>query len=165
MLENADKDEEEEKESTDSKNEVADPLVNEVEEFIELNSQTIDGIALANLRADKPVIPLKIIIIELKTRLQRDLATQEIESLREFDEEALTKYVNELIASLSSYIYTKNRIDLYHKEGVGLSIALDENELDCEHFTSLYYQDYRSDGCSKTSKTKSAEEYLKSQNQ
>ena len=40
-----------------------------------------------------------------------------------------------------------------------------ENELDCEHFTSLYYQDYRSDGCSKTSKTKSAEEYLKSQNQ
>ena len=69
-------------------------------------------------------------LVEVRLNLIRDLESQEIESLNDLNEESLTEYINKLIVSLESYVYTKNRLDLYNKEGVGLSIALDENELD-----------------------------------
>jgi hypothetical protein len=84
--------------------------------------------------------------------------------LSDLDEEALSKYVTRLIESLESYVFTKNRMDLYHKEGIGLAIALDENELDDEKFVSLYYKESNSEGLSKSSKTQSAEEYIRLQN-
>jgi len=71
------------------------------------------------------VIPLKIIIIELKLNLEKDITNGELTSLQDLDEEILTEYVNKLIQNLESFIYTKNRLSLYHKEGIGLSIALD----------------------------------------
>lgn len=73
--------------------------------------------------------------------------------------------MNKLIKSLESYVYTKNRMDLYNKEGIGLAIALDHNEIDSESHSSLYHKELGSDGVSKTSKTQSAEEYLKHLNQ
>lgn len=66
---------------------------------------------------------------------------------------------------MESYVYTKNRIDLYHKEGIGLAIALDERDQDPEEQSHLYEEQYKDDGLSKTSKTKSAEQYLKSVSQ
>lgn len=136
----------------------------EVDDFIELNSQTIDNIALAHLSPARPVIPLKILVTELRVSLRKDLESQEIESLRDLDEEQLSAYVTALIQSLESYVYTKNRVDLYHKEGTGLAVALDQEELDSEQYLSLYYPDVNSDGVSKSSRTQSAEEYLKQQN-
>ena len=56
-------------------------------------------------------------------------------------------------------------MDLYNKEGIGLAIALDHNEIDSESHSSLYHKELGSDGVSKTSKTQSAEEYLKHLNQ
>ena len=46
-----------------------------------------------------------------------------------------------------------------------MAIALDENELDDEKFTSLYYKEGTSEGLSKSSKTQSAEEYIRLQNE
>lgn len=100
----------------------------ELAAYIELNSHIIDSIALANLRPDKPVIPLKIIVQELKFLLEREIQSGKLERIEKLDEQLLTKYVNQLTKSLESYVYTKNRIDLYHKEGIGLAIALDERE-------------------------------------
>jgi len=137
----------------------------ELAAYIELNSHIIDSIALANLRPDKPVIPLKIIVQELKFLLERELQSGKLERIEKLDERMLTEYVNQLTKSLESYVYTKNRIDLYHKEGIGLALALDEREQDQEQQSSLYDEQYKDDGLSKTSKTKSAEQYLKSQNQ
>ena len=64
-----------------------------------------------------------------------------------------------MISSLESYVYTKNRIDLYHKEGIGLGLALDEKERDDENFSSLHVdRPVSSEVCvSRTSKTISAE--------
>ena len=82
--------------------------------------------------------------------------------MQDINEEKLEKLIYELITYLEGYIYTKNRIDLYKKEGLGLMIALDENDHedmdDVEKHSDLYEQDYRSiDGISKTSRTKTAE--------
>jgi len=82
--------------------------------------------------------------------------------MQDINEEKLEKMIYELINYLEGYIYTKNRIDLYKKEGLGLMIALDENDHedmdDVEKHSNLYVQDYRSiDGISKTSRTKTAE--------
>ena len=114
---------------------------------------------MANLRPDKPVIPLKIILIELKLQLERDILADKIEGLDKLDEETLTKYVNHMTKSIESYVYTKNRIDLYYKDGIGLGIALDEKEKidDFEYQSILYEEAYGDDGLSKTSKTKSRE--------
>lgn len=129
----------------------------ELAAYIELNSHIIDSIALANLRPDKPVIPLKIIVQELKLLLEKEIQSGKLERIEKLDEQLLTKYVNQLTKSLESYVYTKNRIDLYHKEGIGLAIALDEREQDPEQQSNLYVDQYKDDGLSKTSKTKSAE--------
>jgi hypothetical protein len=77
----------------------------------------------------------------------------------------LHRYVTDMISSLESYVYTKNRIDLYHKEGIGLGIALEEKERDDENYSSLHVdRPVSSEICvSRTSKTISAEQYLKSQ--
>ena len=91
------------------------------------------------MRPDRPVIPLKILLTEIRLSLRKDMESQEIESLSDLDEEALGKYVARLLESLESYVFTRNRMDLYHKEGIGLAIALDEDELDDEKFASLYY--------------------------
>ena len=66
--------------------------------------------------------------------------------------------------SIESYVFTKNRIDLYYKDGIGLGIALDEKEKidDYEKHSVLYEEAFDQDGLSKTSKTKSREQYLKS---
>jgi len=53
-------------------------------------------------------------------------------------------------------VITKNRVGLYHKEGLGLSLALDAKNLDEENFQSMYDHDMGADGCSKTSNTRSA---------
>ena len=110
----------------------------ELAAYIELNSHIIDSIALANLRPDKPVIPLKIIVQELKYLLEREIESGRLERIEKLDEQLLTKYVNQLTKSLESYVYTKNRIELYHKEGVGLAIALDERDQDPEEQSHLY---------------------------
>jgi hypothetical protein len=105
------------------------------------------------------------LLTEIQLNLRKDLESQGIESLSDLDEQSLTKYVTRLIDSLESYVYTKNRVDLYHKEGIGLAIALDGNELDVEQYTSLYYKEMNSEGASKSSRTQSAEEYLRLQNE
>jgi hypothetical protein len=46
-----------------------DPQLKEIEEYISVHSQIIESVALAHLRADRPVIPLKIILIELRVCL------------------------------------------------------------------------------------------------
>lgn len=97
-----------------------------------MNSHIIDSIALSNLRPNKPVIPLKVIEVELKLSMERDIQGGRLVSVEELDETTFSDYVNELIVSLEGYVYTKNRFDLYHKEGVGLQIALDEGEMDEE---------------------------------
>ena len=89
--------------------------------------------------------------------------------MKDLDEEKLSDIIYKLIDYLEGYVYTKNRIDLYKKEGLGLMIALEENDLDdmddVEKHSDLYVQEFRSeDGISKTSKTKSAEQYLQSIN-
>ena len=50
--------------------------------------------------------------------------------MQDIDEEKLKKVVYDLINYLEGYVYTKNRIDLYKKEGLGLMIALEENDQD-----------------------------------
>jgi len=112
-------------------NEEQTSIDNETEKFIDLNSQTIDGIALSNLSSDKPVIPLKILMQELKLSLKRDIESEEI-VLEEMDEDSLIQYLSELQTPLGRYVYTKNRMDLYNKEGIGLAIALDRDEIDSE---------------------------------
>ena len=77
------------------------------------------------------------------------------------EEEALTKHVNDLIEQLEEYICTKNRIDLYNKEGLGLALALNQTELDDEKHSSIYEHSFKVDSISRSSKTKSAEQYLK----
>jgi hypothetical protein len=115
---------------------------------------------LANLRTDKPVVPLKIIQRELRISLSREISKGEL-NLLDMEEEALTKHVNDLIEQLEEYICTKNRIDLYNKEGLGLALALNQNELDDEKHSSLYEDSFKADSISRSSKTKSAEQYLK----
>jgi hypothetical protein len=119
------------------------------------------------LQEDKPIIPLKIIQNELKLGLQKEIESGNL-SIQDIDEEKLKRYVFDLIEHLEGYVYTKNRIDLYHQEGLGLMLALDDHDLeaieDDERRSGLYEKEYRTeDGCSKTSKTKSAEQYLKEQ--
>jgi hypothetical protein len=53
--------------------EEGEKIAKEVESYIELNSQVIDGIALAHLRSDKPVIPLKILLTEIQLNLRKDI--------------------------------------------------------------------------------------------
>jgi len=142
-----------------------DKLSKDIEEFIELNSHIIDSIALENLQEDKPIIPLKIIQSELKLGLKKEIERGTL-SIQDIDEDKLKRYVFDLIDRLEGYVYTKNRIDLYHQEGLGLMLALDDHELeaieDDEKRSELYERDRRApDGCSRTSKTKSAEQYLK----
>ena len=43
---------------------------------------------------------------------------------------ALQRYLFKLINTLEKYIYTKNRIDLYNKEAVGLNVALNQRDLE-----------------------------------
>jgi hypothetical protein len=61
---------------------------------------------LANLRPNKPVIPLKIILIELKLQLERDIPADKIEGLDKIDKEKLTKYINNMTKFIESYVYT-----------------------------------------------------------
>ena len=61
---------------------------------------------MANLRPDKPVIPLKIILIELKLQLERDIPADKIGSLDKIDKETLTKYINNMTKFIESYVYT-----------------------------------------------------------
>ena len=55
--------------------------------------------------------------------------------------DALEKYVTVLIKSLNSYIYTKNRIGLYNKQGIGLGIAIDEHDAENDGAGSEYKLD------------------------
>ena len=52
----------------------------------------------------------------------------------------MTNYVNDMTKSIESYVFTKNRIDLYYKDGIGLGIALDDKEKidDFEKHSVLY---------------------------
>jgi len=144
-----------------------------------LNAHIIDNIALANLRPDKPVIPLSLLTYELKLSLERDAKAGTI-NLDKITEDSLKTYVKKMIDHLEKVVLIKNRIDLYHKEGVGLTIALNENHFDEEHniddenpkalmsfpnkdCEGLYEDAYRVDGASKTSKTKSLEDQLRTQ--
>jgi len=70
------------------------------------------------------------------------------------------------------YIYTKNRIDLYNKEAIGLNIALNKGDIEetniyknVEQESDYKIKEYRGDGYSLTSKTKTADEYLKGQDE
>jgi hypothetical protein len=94
------------------------------------------------------------------------MASGELESLDDLEPSiepgALQKYIGKLLDSLEGYIYTKNRIDLYNKEGIGLNIAIDEKDLEKYEDASDYLsKEFRNDGYSMTSKTRSADEYLK----
>lgn len=113
----------------------------EIDSYIDLNSHIIDSIAISNLREGKPIIPLKIIQNELKLSLQKQVQNGEL-TMQDINEEKLEKMIYELINYLEGYIYTKNRIDLYKKEGLGLMIALDENDHedmdDVEKHSDLY---------------------------
>lgn len=73
-------------------------------------------------------------------QLERDILAEKIEGLDKLDEETLTNYVNDMTKSIESYVFTKNRIDLYYKDGIGLGIALDEKEKidDFEKHSVLY---------------------------
>jgi hypothetical protein len=73
-------------------------------------------------------------------QLERDILAEKIEGLDKLDEETLTNYVNDMTKSIESYVFTKNRIDLYYKDGIGLGIALDEKEKidDFEKYSVLY---------------------------
>jgi hypothetical protein len=72
------------------------------------------------------------------------------------------KYLYTLIRRLEAFVYTKNRIDLYFKEGIGLNIAIDvEDTAKFEDFSDYAKPLKRHDGYSHTSATKSAEQYLK----
>jgi hypothetical protein len=46
------------------------------------------------MRPDKPVIPLKIIVQELKYLLEREIESGRLERIEKLDEQLLTKYVN-----------------------------------------------------------------------
>ena len=108
-------------------------LCRDIDNFVELNSHIIDGIALQNLRPDKVVIPLKRIVQELKISLLADVKEGKVK-LEDFDQDSVTDYVNNFVSSLDQFVITKNRIGLYHKEGLGLSIALDAENLDEENY-------------------------------
>ena len=113
-----------------------------VDDFIEKNSEIIDGAAYEHLHADRPVIPLKILYIEMKIALKRDLESREVESLDELDPQrnpgALENYVEGVIRSLEWYLYTKNRIGLYNKVGIGLNIALEDKDAENDGAESEY---------------------------
>lgn len=101
------------------------------------------------------MIPLKILLTEVKLNLKKDIQNGDI-TLRELNEESLTAYLNGMCKNLEKYVYTKNRIDLYNKEGIGLAIALDKKDIEQqEEYQSLYYPVHNSEGASKTSKTQS----------
>jgi hypothetical protein len=106
--------------------------------------------------------------------LERDAKAGTI-NLDKITEDSLKTYVKKMIEHLEKVVLIKNRIDLYHKEGVGLTIALNENHFDEQHniddenpkalmsfpdrdCEGLYDDAYRLDGASKTSKTKSLED-------
>ena len=97
---------------------------------------------------------------ELKFSLKKDLQSGEID-LKEMDEDSLAEYIKTLCVNLEKYVYTKNRIDLYNKEGIGLAIAIDQRDLEQEEYTSIYYPVHNSEGVSKSSRTQSAEEYMR----
>jgi len=137
-----------------------------VDEFIVYYGEVIEGIAYDNLDKDRPVVPLKILFTELKIQLRKDLDSGELEDLAHLDPEgnpgAMHKYLYALIHRLEAFVYTKNRIDLYFKEGIGLNIAIDiEDTAKFEDFSDYAKPNKRHDGYSHTSATKSAEQYLK----
>lgn len=72
--------------------------------------------------------------------MERDILADKIEGLDKLDEDTLTNYVNDMTKSIESYVFTKNRIDLYYKDGIGLGIALDDKEKidDFEKHSVLY---------------------------
>ena len=64
--------------------------------------------------------------------MERDVKLGTI-NLDKITEEALMTYVEKMIDHLEKVVLIKNRIDLYHREGIGLTIALNENHFDEEH--------------------------------
>ena len=74
-----------------------------------MNAHIIDNIALANLRPDKPVIPLSLLTYELKLSLERDVKAGTI-NLDKITEEALMTYVEKMIDHLEKVVLIKNRI-------------------------------------------------------
>lgn len=82
-----------------------------------------------------------------------------------------------LLNNLESFIYTKNRIDLYNKESIGLNIALKNEDIEDDRTrddktknkesidgdNDYLVKNYRGDGYSLTSKTRTADDYLKNQ--
>lgn len=78
----------------------------------------------------------------MKIALKRDLESREVESLDELDPErnpgALENYVEGVIRSLEWYLYTKNRIGLYNKVGIGLNIALEDKDAENDGAESEY---------------------------
>jgi len=144
-----------------------------VKEFMKEYNGIFESISLFNLNKERPIVPLKILITELEISLARDLESGELEDLNDLEPSlnpgALQKYLFKLLNHLETYIYTKNRIDLYNKEAIGLNIALSEHDIETgerpDEESDYKIKEYRGDGYSLTSKTKSSEAYLKNQDQ
>lgn len=88
----------------------------------------IDRVTLEALCRDKPIIPLKIVEGELKRSINEEFRDDK-QGLYDLTKEELQQRVATLIkGKLEGYVFAKNRLDLYHKEGIGLAIALEESQ-------------------------------------
>jgi hypothetical protein len=88
----------------------------------------IDRITLESLKDDKPIIPLNIIEGELKRSLAEEFGDDD-KALKEVTIEQLRERVLSVVkGKLEEKIYAKNRVDLYHREGLGLGVALNDDQ-------------------------------------
>jgi hypothetical protein len=83
----------------------------------------IDRITLESLRDDQPTVPLDMVVGELKLSLATEFG--EDKELKDLTVDELRERVQAVVkGKLEDQVYAKNRLDLYHREGLGLGVAL-----------------------------------------
>lgn len=111
-----------------------------VKEFMAEYNSIFESVSLFNLNKERPIVPLKILIVELEIQLAKDLESGELETLNDLEPSlqpgALQKYLFKLLNHLETYIYTKNRIDLYNKRSIGLNVALGSEDIENDGATA-----------------------------
>jgi hypothetical protein len=91
-----------------------------LDKYLDDKAYKIDRVAIEMLDPGKPIIPRKVLFVELKIKLQED-----IDKGTELKDIEIEQYVRDLMKDkLEAYVQAKHRVDLYNTEGLGLSLAL-----------------------------------------